>query len=155
VQDRGDEWDRWYPVATPADRNWAILREVHVKGTRFRRPACLALIKAFKEADRIGVPYTVEVEREPDNPADRHAIAVYGVLSSERHQLGYVPRDVAAEIAAEYPLDMPLTARLRQIATIDVDGDNSLSWEDSFAIFVDVLRPAKRSAWWKSRMGDQ
>lgn len=145
-------WGRWRPAKVERSTDWSILREVTIRGTRHRKARCLAFIIAFKEADRRGAPYGIEVEREPDNPADRNAIAVYGVLGPERHQLGYVPADVAAEIAADFPPDMPLAADLKEISTLGLRPEERVRADTTFGIFINVLRPSKRSSWWKANM---
>ena len=50
-------------------------------------------------------PLKLEFEREPSNPHDPNAIAIYGISGAEgrvhRRQIGYVPAEVASEIVNE------------------------------------------------------
>ena len=40
----------------------------------------------------------VEVEREPSNPIDPHAVAVYSVGEGKRIHVGYLPKEVSVQI---------------------------------------------------------
>jgi hypothetical protein len=51
------------------------------------------------------------VLREPDNPYDRNALSVIGVVDGNKWKLGYVPRDEARDLAAFSP-NMPLAVRI-------------------------------------------
>lgn len=54
------------------------------------------------------------VRREPDNAFDKHAVAVDGVLGSERWKLGYLPKDEARELSA-FPATMPIVGRVIRV----------------------------------------
>jgi hypothetical protein len=56
------------------------------------------------DAARPGAP--LELRRDPDNPHDPNAIAVHGAGD----QLGWVPREVAAELAPEIDAGRPWSA---------------------------------------------
>lgn len=42
---------------------------------------------------------TLRLEREPDNPKDPNAIRIIGDCADDDYLLGYLPRDIAAQIA--------------------------------------------------------
>ncbi|RCK40486.1 HIRAN domain-containing protein [Thalassospira xiamenensis] len=55
------------------------------------------------------------IEREPTNPYDINAIAVFSLINGEKHQLGYLPKPDAARFAAEVPHYVPIAAEVRAI----------------------------------------
>ncbi|WP_226550833.1 hypothetical protein [Celeribacter naphthalenivorans] len=59
----------------------------------------------------------LEIRREPDNPEDANALAVFGKpnQSATANLLGYVPATISAQVAAEFTDGLPLKARLRTI----------------------------------------
>jgi hypothetical protein len=50
----------------------------------------------------------LELRRDPENPHDRNAIAVHGAAGGE--QVGWVPREIAAELAPELDAGTPWSA---------------------------------------------
>lgn len=95
-----------------------------------------------------GDDLAVEVVREPDHPNDPNAIAVFGVWTErgarQRGKLGYLPGELAAEIAKTRPSDLPILA------------GPARSWRSAKG-FVDVsiylFEPSARSDYWKERGG--
>lgn len=67
------------------------IRVVHAAGVSFR-PDALPM-PAFDPGSRL------QLVREPDNPHDPQALAIWD--AERRVQLGYVPREVAAELAGD------------------------------------------------------
>jgi hypothetical protein len=87
-----------------------LVMDVPVAGISFQ-PA-LTHARAFMA----GRGQTITLERDPSNRHDRHAIKVIGHwLDRQGHahheRLGWVPREIAADIAQEYP-EGPLGARI-------------------------------------------
>jgi hypothetical protein len=68
------------------------LRVAGVAGAAAHHPDALA-------SDGVGPGRPLELRRDPDNPHDPNAIAVHEVLGGE--QVGWVPRELAAELAPE------------------------------------------------------
>jgi hypothetical protein len=68
---------------------------------------------------------TLELVREPTNPVDENAIAVFGKPNSNavRLHIGYLPSDLAGDIAAEYSSDLPMEPELRRVGIIE--GENA------------------------------
>lgn len=77
------------------------LRVVGVAGAAGHHAAALV-----SEAVEPGRP--LELRRDPENPHDRHAIAVHDTAQGE--QVGWVPREVAAELASEIDEGTPWSA---------------------------------------------
>ncbi len=96
--------------AWPPGIDAELAMDVAVAGISFQ-PA-LTHARAFIA----GRGQTITLERDPSNRHDRHAIKVIGHwIDSQGHaqqeRLGWVPSDIAADIAREYP-EGPLGARI-------------------------------------------
>jgi HIRAN domain len=78
------------------------LRIVGVAGAGGHHPDALAL-----DAAAPGRP--LELRRDPDNPHDPNAIAVH-LVGGNGEQVGWVPREVAAELAPELDAERPWSA---------------------------------------------
>lgn len=95
---------------------------LEVAGIVFRKRDAGAFFVAVARAEREGRRYGLELERQPDNPEDANAIAVYGVAAERRllrgwrerrWHIGFVPRAVAAEIVASFTeRGLPIAAEL-------------------------------------------
>lgn len=70
---------------------------------------------AFVKSIEAGVT-SLDLVREPDNPEDETAIAVYGQLnpSTAKAKIGYLPASLAGDIAAEFSPELPIEAELRR-----------------------------------------
>lgn len=139
-----DEWTDWRPTRRERSADWAIHATMHVRGTRYRSANARNFVRHAKSRIKAGDIVEVHVEREPENPVDKNALRVMGRVGSTWLHIGYLPAESAAAIALGFPADMPLRASLSRVS----------ERRGRFAIFVDVLRPAKRSEWWKSRAPD-
>lgn len=126
-------------AAPDRDPNWRQLCSwaQDIVGEQYHKPEIMAWEAAPDRA--------LEVVREPQNPHDPNAIAIFGVWDggSRRGHLGYLPRELAADIAATRPVDMPLKA---VPFTLYKSGD----FRD---LKVRLLEPSARSEFWKSRGG--
>lgn len=142
-EERDDRDDGWRPARAAADPSWAALAWVPVRGISLQTPNAREFAAHARTIDARGERSCMEVEREPDNPHDPNAIRVIAIIGSRRLPLGYVPAESAARIAGQYPAAMPLAARLSRIR----DDANLIG------IDIDILRPSKRSAWWRSNVG--
>jgi hypothetical protein len=60
-----------------------------IVGTKYRGPAAVAILGRLRPGDRL------RLMREPENPHDPDAVAVY----SETTHIGYVPRSVNRDVA--------------------------------------------------------
>lgn len=104
--------ERFLPPIT--DGHQLFEATVDLAGIEHRREDVLAFID--------GREHQLEFVREPDNPADANAIAVYGLskglLFSQRRKIGYVPADVAAHIARCGVFEV-LRPRLRSLYVSD------------------------------------
>lgn len=123
----------------PVDRQWRQLCSwiQNVMGEQYHREALTAWAAAGDRA--------LELVREPHNERDRHAIAVFGVWDggAARGLLGYLPRELAAEIASSRPADLPLRA-----------SPYSLYVRGEFVdLKIRILEPSARSEYWKSLGG--
>lgn len=120
----------------------AILETVHIRGTSYRREEARDYVRALRATDRSGTEIPLLLRREPDNAADPDAIMVLAQLNGADCHIGYLPWETAAQIALDWPAGMPLAACINRIST-------KMGYD---AIFIEVLRPAKRSPWWKANM---
>lgn len=92
------------------DGGSALLVECPIAGTGYHEAAMVW--------DQLGVGLRLRLRREPANPHDPRAVAVYmlGRRDGEEHMLGYVPREHTQAVAAlldmgwETILDARLTA---------------------------------------------
>ncbi|MDP5220237.1 HIRAN domain-containing protein [Ruegeria sp. 2205SS24-7] len=116
------DWGKKYrPVGIVAMQGGT---DIGVKGVA-KRPEAIALIKK-----QIGSKMPVALEREPDNKFDENAVAV----KCGNTMLGYLPTDLAGDIAAQFSTDMPLAAEARRCG-----------WkEDTAFIAINVLVPAAK-----------
>lgn len=93
-----------------------------------------------------GVDGRVEIEREPANEHDPSALAVIGVCQRDgaewRGKLGYLPKAVAAEIAATRPGDLDVRAAPVSAYTAR-DGYRNLK--------IDLYEPSVSSGYWRAR----
>jgi hypothetical protein len=80
-----------------------------VVGVQYRKANAVAFARAARKAESKGLVYGVELEHRPDNAHDSNAIAVIGVAQRkgwfkrgvERWHIGYLDRDIAAEIGRD------------------------------------------------------
>jgi hypothetical protein len=110
-EEGGQVWLAGYHVVDPASGRFVPrdgpelaergLRVVGVAGARQHHAAAVATEVA--EPGR-----RLELRRDPGNPHDPNAIAVHGEGGGE--QLGWVPREVAAELAPEIDAGRPWSA---------------------------------------------
>lgn len=87
----------------------------YIVGSQYRVGAREA-IKELRKGEELSL------RREPDNPHDRNAVAVYDVCGQH---LGYVPRQDAGAIAKVLDRGLPCTAKCRMRGTTSID----ISWE--------------------------
>ncbi len=86
---------------------------IRAAGTTFgNRQECLNFLKQFRQND-----LSVTLEREPDNEYDNNAIQiVVHILSlSKRTVIGYVPKELARELAKVIDMGIQVKASLMQI----------------------------------------
>jgi hypothetical protein len=95
-----------------------------VVGVHYRKADAVAFARAARNAEVKGLVYGVELEHRPDNRHDPNAIAVIGVAerkgwfsrSVRRWNIGYLDRDVAAEIVGDLvSKGFPVAAELYSI----------------------------------------
>jgi hypothetical protein len=82
----------------------------HLRGVHYR--------SSVKELERYArhLPVRVELEREPDNEADENAIMVVVTDSDfRRAHIGYVPREIAADLAPRLDKEKITVAYARMI----------------------------------------
>lgn len=123
-----------------------------VAGITYRRRYAERFVRAAADCDDRDVEYGLRVAREPDNPHDPKAIAVFGYWMSRRWfrspvvrevHIGYVPRDVALDV----PDDAPIAAEIESLYLA--------RRRDGGGNFVNVqaylLLPGLRSGFWEGR----
>jgi HIRAN domain len=82
-----------------------------IVGTKFRGKAAVVALGQLRQGDAL------ELRREPDNPHDSNAIAVY----HGSDHLGYVPRTETPGIAAAIDAGTLLSTSLEVEAIVDVN----------------------------------
>jgi len=133
-------WKPDFPRPPGAWRRFPGRHEV--MGVSFRRTEVLAFLsKAKRSFDGRRRPLGLDLRREPGNPMDPNAIAIYGVSDGDETPLGYVAREVAAELALAAPAEMPLAGVLTRVAFA---GPN-------IYIRYELLVPSKASPFWRDR----
>lgn len=70
--------------------------------------ACVGISYRMKSTSEL-LSDEVEVEREPTNPIDEHAVAVYSVGVGKRIHIGYLPKEVSAHI---YDQQLPAKGKI-------------------------------------------
>jgi hypothetical protein len=129
----------------PSGHRWRIWRDgIGLAGVVFREPVVARFLIEVQALERHGEGrYGLLLRREPNNPHDRNALAVLGWAYSPEHcgELGYIPKEVSADIATTLPPDIPLAATLSRVFV----PEPRVLW-----VGVRVLIPAKRDPWWKA-----
>lgn len=87
----------------------------YIVGSQYRKGAREAI--AELRTDEV-----LTLRREPENPHDRNAVAVYDVCGQH---LGYVPRQDAGAVAKVIDRGLPFVAKCRARGTTSID----ISWE--------------------------
>jgi len=97
-----------------------------VQGLFNRKERVREFLRLATRADIRGEPFGALLNPEPDNKYDKCAMQVIGILGpheapTSRVFLGYVPADVAAEVAS-FPVGMPIAVELKifRIGEVDV-----------------------------------
>lgn len=96
-----------------------------VQGLFNRKEAVREFLRLAAQADERGEPFGALLIPEPDNKFDKNAMQVIGILGphetpTSRVFLGYVPADVAAEVAS-FPEGMPISVELKKSRIGEVD----------------------------------
>ena len=97
-----------------------------VQGLFNRKETVREFLRLAAQADERGEPFGALLNREPDNKHDKNAMQVIGILGpheapTSRVFLGYVPADVASEVAS-FSEGMPIAVELKKsrIGELDV-----------------------------------
>lgn len=105
-----DWWAFSFPPNRPEEGPWRIaLGSVEVAGTQHRRDEVSSFVHEVQATQDQGkldqFPFSVILEAEPSNRHDRNAIKVLGktAVCPGPRLLGYLPRDLAAELAGSEP----------------------------------------------------
>lgn len=103
---------------------------INVKGANAGQEASA---KFIMDAPRSGA--LIELRREPENPHDANAVAVFGAIGPEADSvpLGYLPAETAQELAKDFSAEMPLMGELRKAGVHNT--------EDAVFININVLGP--------------
>ncbi|QEP30572.1 HIRAN domain-containing protein [Pukyongiella litopenaei] len=96
-----------------------------VQGHFNRKETVREFLRLATQADERGEPFGALLNPEPDNKYDKNAMQVIGILGpheapTSRVFLGYVPADVAAEVAS-FPEGMPIAVELKKSRIGEVD----------------------------------
>ncbi|WP_425093458.1 hypothetical protein [Tropicimonas sp. S265A] len=96
-----------------------------VQGLFNRKEAAREFLRLAAQADVRGEPFGALLSPEPDNKHDTNAMQVVGILGpheapTSRVFLGYVPADVAAEVAS-FPEGMPIAVEMKKSRIGEVD----------------------------------
>lgn len=110
-------------------------------GLSHRKSDVILFANAVKKAEKQGLPYGLRIERQPNNPHDPNAIAIYGIaetkgwFGTKRNEwhIGFVPADVAADVSPNLiDAGIPVAVELYQI----VEGT-----DDYFEVKFFILGP--------------
>lgn len=83
------------------------LKNVYIAGTQFHEVSESADLAALAAGDDL------ELRREPDNPHDEYAVAVY---TRAQRKLGFIPRHQNRTIARIMDQGVPVTATIDKVA---------------------------------------
>jgi hypothetical protein len=99
----------------PIPDGFQIYTGVALVGVTFRKDDALRFANSQNQS--------LELEREPDNSHDKNAIKVIGISKRGRGFIGYVPKDVAAQISRSgmYDTLRPRLGRVYESASYDSD----------------------------------
>lgn len=153
LRERPDDhtWRIWPRDQNVGGRTFGIAgtkrHEVAVRGWLKRVEAIEAPLPVDSERRQEAIAagltghYGVTLRREPDNPADPNAVAVYGWADNpaRAEKLGYLFREEAAMVAEELPPNTPLAAELVRV----------FERADSVWLGYQLLIPAKKDRWWR------
>jgi hypothetical protein len=104
-------------------------------GTTFgNRQECLNFLKQFKPND-----LSVTLKREPDNQYDSNAVQIVVHIHplSKRTVIGYVPKELARELAKVMDMGIQVKATLKQII-------GGYSYKEMLGALVNILDSRKR-----------
>ncbi len=115
--------DRWRDVTIDNRRptGWVILprapegKLVTISTDQDQKDTRELLIAAARQKK----PYILTAEREPENPHDENAVAIYlgSHGSDERSKAGYIDKDIASILAGRFDPEMPISAYLHAMRT--------------------------------------
>ena len=119
-------WRRFGRDRYPPPGDWVQATTVQVvAGTQYRRRNAWRYCEAVESAESRELFYGVTPVPEPTNRHDPHAIAIFGhcevkpLFRKPRHRawhVGYMPRELAAEMHAEFlSVNIPIAAELYEI----------------------------------------
>lgn len=119
-----------------------------VAGAVYRIDDAVSFVLGAAECEKAGTPYGLDVEREPENPHDPKAIAIFGWWTSpagrQRVKIGYAPRDVARD---HRDPDKPIAAEIENLYLANrYDGNGMYVGVRAF-----MLEPSARSGYWVQR----
>ena len=97
-------WARWanpgeYPAPAPETGTIPADAVVETKIAGVSRGNRQTYLERIAEHNFPGVCMALDLEREPDNPADENAVAVTYAFRDGRRRLGYLPHRIAAAVA--------------------------------------------------------
>jgi hypothetical protein len=104
-----------------ADRE-PIRFETHLAGATFPNLDGTSRQDALNRVHRATMPIVLELVREPDNPCDENAIAVF--LPGGETQIGYIPAPRAQALAFEMDREEPLVKIRAEITSISPPNRN-------------------------------
>ena len=111
--DGGEVWLAGYQVVDPVSGSY-LAREAPALAERGLRVAGVAGAArhhaAALDADALAPGRPLELRRDPGNPHDPNAIAVFPSGGGAAEQAGWVPRDVVGELAGDLDAGRPWAA---------------------------------------------
>lgn len=120
---------------TLSTRDDVWVKDVTVVGTKYRSTECYEFIRGVLASIRSDNVFGTRLLREPDNPHDKLAVAVYGFCGSGRathsFKLGYIPRRLAFQLHNELGSDQLVDSVLSGFRRVD----------DGFDILINILEP--------------
>jgi len=103
-----DWWALNFPPNRPEGGPWRIVMPgVEIAGTQYRRNDVSSFVHEVQATQNQGrleqFPFSVSLEAEPTNRHDRNAVKILGTTGVRpgSRMLGYLPRDLAAELAGQ------------------------------------------------------
>lgn len=164
-------WDVWKPKnqKRPEGKWRQYAKNVEIAGLRYHADEVIDFMDGVLKADREGLPWAIELQRDPDNPHSKHGRALKIVgrwterierfklfrpneitdIKQEEH-LGFVPSDstdrLAKALGSLYHT-IPLAAEISEMVIAEDAGESRKGL--GVIIRIHVLAPPKKNPIWQ------
>ncbi|MCI4661033.1 MAG: HIRAN domain-containing protein [Neomegalonema sp.] len=150
----GGRWERWEAsINRPTEGDakfWRLAEGDHffqVAGLGFRKTALNKFIASLKADAEQGFPFGLRLERDPTNGFDPNAVKVIGYTTEVSEHIGFVPKEMAREIADALPAETPLAADLKYVFTKPHESGDGVRARMHARLYI----PGVKDPWWEGK----